>query len=182
MSEFIQQLPTLVGVIVGALGSYAAITRGDRMRFRREQAARWEERRLAVYTEYARVLRQTVSLTYRVAAHLGNDPHPHPLTPAQAVPHFTEAAEARDPAGEALLMLGAPEVVDAARTWVLLVIGMERFLRADTHDPEAWAALLERQRAARETYYAAVRRDLALPPGHSGRWPVTAPPAPRPAA
>lgn len=177
MDEFIRQLPALIGVIIGALGSYVAITRGDRIRFRREQAARWEERRLAVYTEYARVLRQTVSLTYRVAAHLGNDPHPHPLSPEEAVPHFTQAAEARDPAGEALLMLGAPDVVEEARAWVLLVIRMERFLREDTHDPEAWAELLERQRAAREAYYAAVRRDLALPPGHPGRWPVTLPPA-----
>ncbi len=172
--EFIQQLPALLGVIVGALGSYVAITRGDRIRFQREQAARWEERRLAVYTEYARVLKQTVSLTYRVAAHLGNDPHPHPLSPEEAVPHFTQAAEARDPAGEALLMLGSPDVVDQAREWVLLVIRMEQFLRQDTHDPEAWTALLERQRTARQAYYAAVRRDLALPPGHPGQWSVTA--------
>ncbi|MFI1682211.1 hypothetical protein [Streptomyces sp. NPDC020607] len=177
MPEFIQQLPALLGVIIGALGSYVAITRGDRIRFRREQAARWEERRLAVYTEYARVLKLTVSLTYRVAAHLGNDPHPHPLSPEEAVPHFTHASEARDPAGEALLMLGSPEVVDAARDWVLLVIRMEGFLREDTHDPEAWASLLDRQRTARGAYYAAVRRDLELPPGHPGDWSVTAPPA-----
>ncbi|MEU6991256.1 hypothetical protein ABZ953_11430 [Streptomyces sp. NPDC046465] len=177
MPEFIQQLPALLGVIIGALGSYVAITRGDRIRFRREQAARWEERRLAVYTEYARVLKQTVTLTYRVAAHLGNDPHPHPLSPEEAVPHFAQAADARDPAGESLLLLGAAEVVDEARAWVLLVIRMERFLRADTHDPEAWAALLERQRAARQAYYAAVRRDLALPPGHPGQWSVAIPPA-----
>ncbi|MEU1333790.1 hypothetical protein [Streptomyces sp. NPDC005865] len=183
MPEFIQQLPALLGVVIGAVGSYVAITRGDRIRFRREQAARWEERRLTVYTEYARVLKQTVTLTYRVAAHLGNDPHPHPLTPEEAVPHFTQAADARDPAGEALLMLGAPDVVDEGRAWVLTVIAMERFLREDTHDPEAWTALLERQRTARGAYYAAARRDLALPPGHSGRWPVTPPPTtPPPAA
>lgn len=173
MPEFIQQLPALIGVIVGALGSYMAITRGDRIRFQREQAARWEERRLAIYTEYARVLKQSVTLTYRVAAHLGNDPHPHPLSPDEAEPHFTEAADARDPAGEALLMLGAPDVVDKARVWVLTVIEMERFLRDATRDPDAWAGLLERQRAARQGYYAAVRRDLTLPPGHSGQWAVT---------
>lgn len=178
MPEFIQQLPALIGVIIGALGSYAAIMRGDRARFRREQEARWEERRLAVYTEYARVLKQSVTLTYRVAAHLGNDPHPHPLSPEAAAPHFTEAADARDPAGEALLLLGAPDVVEKARAWVVTVIGMERFLREDRRDPVAWAAMLEGQRAAREGYYAAVRRDLALPPGHSGRWPGLAP-APR---
>ncbi len=172
-----QQLPALIGVIIGALGSYVAIMRGDRARFRREQEARWEERRLAVYTEYARVLKQSVTLTYRVAAHLGNDPHPHPLSPEAAERDFTEAADARDPAGEALLLLGAPDVVDKARTWVVAVIEMERFLRADRRDPGAWADLLERQRGAREGYYAAVRRDLALPPGHSGRWAVTGPAA-----
>ncbi|MEV5976919.1 hypothetical protein [Streptomyces sp. NPDC052114] len=175
MPEFIQQLPALIGVIIGALGSYVAIMRGDRIRFRREQAARWEERRLAVYTEYARVLKQTVTLTYRLAAHLGNDPHPHPLSPTDAERQLTEAADARDPAGEALLMLGAPDVVEQARTWVVTVIEMERFLRDGTRDPRAWSDLLERQRGARHGYYAAVRRDLALPPGHSGQWTMPPP-------
>ncbi|WP_367045164.1 hypothetical protein [Streptomyces sp. Je 1-332] len=173
MSDFVQQLPALIGVIVGALGSYLAITRGDRARFQREQAARWEERRLAVYGDYARVVKQTVTLTYRVAAHLGNDPHPHPLTPEEAAPHLAEAAIARDPAGEALLMLGTPDVVDKARVWILTVIEMERFLREGIRDPGAWSALLERQRTSREGYYQAVRRDLALPPGHSGSWSVS---------
>ncbi|MGW2288660.1 hypothetical protein [Streptomyces phaeochromogenes] len=50
MSAFIQQLPALIGVMVGALGSYLAIARGDQIRFRREQTARWEERRLTVYS------------------------------------------------------------------------------------------------------------------------------------
>ncbi|MEU6679489.1 hypothetical protein [Streptomyces sp. NPDC046853] len=175
MSEFMQQLPTLIGVIVGALGSYLAITRGDRARFQREQAARWDERRLAVYGDYARVVKQTVTITYRVASHLGNDPHPHPLSPEEAAPHLAEAAIARDPAGEALLMLGTPDVVDKARVWVLTVVEMERFLRDDIRDPDAWSALLERQRTTREGYYQAVRRDLALPPGHSGSWSMQPP-------
>ncbi|MFI1396063.1 hypothetical protein [Streptomyces sp. NPDC020681] len=170
MSAFIQQLPALIGVLVGALGSYLAITRGDRARFQREQAARWEERRLATYAEYARVLKKSVTLTFRTAAHLGNDPHPHPLSPEEAAAHVAKANEARDPAGEALLMLGTPDVVEKARAWVVIVLEMEQFVRGQTHDPEAWSALLKKQRAAREGYYAAVRRDLALPPGHSGEW------------
>ncbi|MDX3456381.1 hypothetical protein PV396_31310 [Streptomyces sp. ME02-8801-2C] len=172
MSAFIQQLPALMGVVIGALGSYWAVARGDRVRFRREREARWEERRLAVYTEYARALKQSVTLTYRVAASLGNDPHPHPLTPEEAAPLIAEATVARDPYGEALLLLGAPEVVAKAREWVVTLLEMEAFLRARTADPQAWQALLERQRAGREGYYSAVRGDLALPPGHSARWPV----------
>src|SRR5690242_17412072 len=118
MSAFIQQLPALIGVVIGALGSYLAVVRGDQARFRREQAARWEERRLAVYTDYARTLKQAVTLTYRVAAHLGNDPHPHPLSPEEAAPLLAEAGLARDPAGEALLLLGSTAVVEKARVWV----------------------------------------------------------------
>ncbi|MEU6549400.1 hypothetical protein ABZ915_03790 [Streptomyces sp. NPDC046915] len=175
MSAFIQQLPALIGVVIGALGSYLAVVRGDRARFRREQAARWEERRLAVYADYARTLKKAVTLTYRVAAHLGNDPHPHPLSPEQAAPLLAEADLARDPAGEALLLLGSPAVVEKARVWVVTAMEMQRFLRERTHDPEAWQNLLEQQRAGREGYYAAVREDLALPPGHSARWPL--PPA-----
>ncbi|MEU5980015.1 hypothetical protein [Streptomyces sp. NPDC047315] len=172
MTAFVQQLPALIGVVVGAIGSYLAITRGDRARFQREQEARWEERRLALYADYARDLKRSVTLAYRVAAHFGCDSHPHPLTPAEAAPLFAEAADARDASGEALLMLGAQEVVASAREWVTVVMDMEAFLRAGPHDPERWAALPVEQRAARARYYESVRSDLALPTGHSGQWPI----------
>ncbi|MFI1168710.1 hypothetical protein ACH4UM_35405 [Streptomyces sp. NPDC020801] len=179
MSAFIQQLPALIGVVIGALGSYLAVVRSDRARFHRERTARWEERRLAVYAEYARTLKKSVTLTYRVASHLGNDPHPHPLPLTQAESLLAEAALARDPSGEALLMLGSPEVVEKARVWVVVAMEMERFLREGRHEPQVWQTLLERQRAAREGYYAAVRTDLGLPPGHTARWPLPpVPPAP----
>ncbi|GAB7106337.1 hypothetical protein JCM4814A_46510 [Streptomyces phaeofaciens JCM 4814] len=172
MSAFIQQLPALIGVVIGALGSYLAIVRSDGARFRRETAARWEERRLTVYGEYARALKKSVNLTYRVASHLGNDPHPHPLSPQEAEPLLAAATDGRDPAGEALIMLGSRDVVERARVWVTAVMDMERFMREGTRDPAAWQALLERQRAGREGYYTAVREDLALPPGHPARWPT----------
>ncbi|MFD7872744.1 hypothetical protein ACFV5G_01210 [Streptomyces sp. NPDC059766] len=47
---------------------------------------------------------------------------------------------------------------------------MERFVRDRIGDPDGWSALLENQRVAREKYYATARRDVALPPGHSGRF------------
>lgn len=181
MSVFIQQLPALIGVVIGALGSYLAVVRGDRARFRREQVARWEERRLAVYAEYAQSVKKTVTVTYRVAAALGNDPHPDPLTLEDAKPLLADATSRRDPSGEALIMLGSPAVVDRARAWVLTALEMERFVREGREDPQAWQALLERQRAGREGYYTAVRDDLGLPPGHSARWPlaVTSPATPQ---
>lgn len=170
MNALIQQLPALIGVVIGALGSYLAIVRGDRARFQRERDARWEERLLTVYAEYARTLKKSVTLTYRVASHFGNDPHPYPLSPAEAAPLMAEATAEGDPTGEALLLLGSAHVVDKARVWVNALMEMQRFLREETRDPEAWHALMERQREARAGYYSAVRDDLALPPGNSAHW------------
>ncbi|MEU8846529.1 hypothetical protein AB0C70_09885 [Streptomyces sp. NPDC048564] len=172
MSVFIQQLPALIGVVIGALGSYMAVVRGDRMRFRREQTARWEERRLTVYADYAQSVKKTVTVTYRVAARAGVDPYPDPLSLEEAQPLLAAASISRDPSGEALLMLGSREVVEKARVWVVAAMEMERFVREGRDDRAAWQALLERQRAGREGYYAAVRDDLGLPPGHSARWPL----------
>lgn len=174
MSAFIQQLPALIGVVIGALGSYVAVVRGDQVRFRREQAARWEERRLTVYADYAQSVKKTVTVTYRVAAKAGVDPHPDPLTLEEAQPLLADATTRRDPSGEALIMLGSRTVVEKARAWVVTAMEMERFVREGRDDREAWQALLERQRAGREGYYAAVRDDLGLPPGHSARWPLPA--------
>ncbi|MGW6909933.1 MULTISPECIES: hypothetical protein [unclassified Streptomyces] len=172
MSVFIQQLPALIGVVIGALGSYVVVVRGDQARFRREQAARWEERRLAVYGDYARSVKKAVTVAYRVAAERRIGTHPHPLTLDAAQPLLAEANDERDPSGEALIMLGSVAVVEKARAWVTTAMEMERFLRDGGRDREAWQALLERQRAGREGYYTAVREDLGLPPGHSARWPI----------
>ena len=75
MSVFLQQLPALIGVVVGALGSYVVVVRGDRMRFGRERAARWEERRLGVYADYARSVKKTVTVAYRISAGNGIGHH-----------------------------------------------------------------------------------------------------------
>ncbi|MGH2601443.1 MAG: hypothetical protein ACRDJ9_18915, partial [Dehalococcoidia bacterium] len=144
--------------------------RSDRVRFRRERAAYWEDCRLSVYTEYAMSIKRSVSGTYRLAGHFGNDPHPHPLTPEQAYPLLDEAYDARDLAWESLLLLGAPEVVDAARDSAFTLRRTDRFARAGDRRSEEWQALLEAQRVARAGFYDAARRDLALPPGHPGRW------------
>ncbi|WP_119293247.1 hypothetical protein [Streptomyces sp. YIM 130001] len=170
MSALIQQLPALLGVVIGALGSYMVVMLGDDARFRREQASRREDRRLAAYSEFARSLRASVSVMFRAAAQLGSDPHPHPLPLEEAAARLGEAAEARDLAWESVLLFGAAEVVEAAREWAVAVAEMEQAMRTEAHDREGWKALVEKQRVGREGFYAAARRDVSLPAGHSGRW------------
>src|SRR5690348_16220165 len=103
MSALLQQLPALVGVVIGALGSYLTLTLGDRARFRREQAAQWRERRLVAYTDYSRAIKTTISVISRLSAQLGNDPHPDPMAAAEASPRLRRARDARDAAWETML-------------------------------------------------------------------------------
>lgn len=175
MSDFIKQLPALLGVMIGAFGSYVVVMRGDRARFRREHAARWQERQLAAYTDYALTLKKTVTLHRRVAAHLGIDAYPHPLPLTEVTPLLADAADTRSAAGEGLLMLGSPEVVETAHGWALTVMEVEHLLHTPGCTADTWSDQMGKQRAAREKYYTAIRRDMELPPGHSGRWQV--PPA-----
>ena len=55
VSAFLQQLPALIGVVIGALGSYLAVSLGDRARYRRDTAARWRDRRLTTYVAFQQV-------------------------------------------------------------------------------------------------------------------------------
>lgn len=52
MSGITRQLPALIGVVVGALASYLAGAASERARWRREQSARWDDRRAQAYAEY----------------------------------------------------------------------------------------------------------------------------------
>ncbi|WP_435881999.1 hypothetical protein [Streptomyces anulatus] len=144
--------------------------RGDRARFRGEHAARRQEQQLSAYTDYALTLKKTVTLHRRVAAHLGHDGYPHPLPPAEAALLLVDAADGRSAAGEGLLMLGSPDVVDAAHGWALSVMEVADLLPAPGCTADTWLAQIEKQRMAREKYYTAIRRAMGLPPGHSGRW------------
>ncbi|MZD07171.1 hypothetical protein GTW43_19065 [Streptomyces sp. SID5785] len=170
MSDFIKQLPALLGVMIGAFGSYVVVMRGDRARFRREHAARRQEQQMAAYTDYALTLKKTVTLHRRVAAHLGHDSYPHPLPAAEAAPLLLDAADSRSIAGEGLLMLGSPDVVDAAHRWALTIVEVGDLLHAPGCTTDTWSVQIDKQRMAREKYYTAIRHHMGLPPGHSGRW------------
>jgi hypothetical protein len=79
-----------------------------------------------------------------------------------------QTRDTRDVAWEALLLVGAPEVVEAAWTWVSAAARLESFARNQVRDPDRWSILLAAQREARAKVYAAPRRDLGLRPGFSG--------------
>ncbi|WP_030548963.1 hypothetical protein, partial [Streptomyces albus] len=164
MSGFLGQLPALLGVVIGAAGSYVAVTAGERARFRREQKVRWDERRITAYADYARAVKSTTSLLWRAAAHHGADPHPHPLSPDEAEPALAASFDRGDAAWEGVLLLGTADAVAAARRWSAAVREMHRLVRAGGRDPAAWSEAVAAARDARAAFYDAARADLGIPP------------------
>jgi hypothetical protein len=52
MSGTGQQLPALIGVVIGALASFLAGAASERTRWRPERSSRWDERRAQAYADY----------------------------------------------------------------------------------------------------------------------------------
>ena len=68
MPNFLDQLPTLIGVVLGAAGAMAATSLTDRLRWRREQAVRWDQHRLEAYIVFAATLKEIHTLAFRLVA------------------------------------------------------------------------------------------------------------------
>jgi len=64
VQSFIQQMPALIGVLIGAVATYAAKAVTERARWRRAQSVRWDEKRVSVYAEYAHVLKQVITVPF----------------------------------------------------------------------------------------------------------------------
>ena len=66
VQAFLQQLPALVGVMIGALATWAATSAAERAKWRRGQSVRWDEKKLAAYTEYSYAVKQLISAATRL--------------------------------------------------------------------------------------------------------------------
>jgi hypothetical protein len=67
MSGIGQQLPALIGVVIGALASYLAGAATERARWRRERSSRWDEKRAQAYAEYGYAIKNVYVQCMRAA-------------------------------------------------------------------------------------------------------------------
>lgn len=65
---FYNQLPALIGVVVGAGISFAATWWMARMGWRRDQSIRWDERRLSACLDYSNAVKELVTIADRLAS------------------------------------------------------------------------------------------------------------------
>ncbi|MFD5101638.1 hypothetical protein [Streptomyces albidochromogenes] len=169
------QLPALIGVVVGALGSYAVATLTERSRWRRARAERWDEKRFHTYASYATTLKDQLRVAQRIAAARGFADVTDPLDPAEGLAQLAEAESRRAAEWESVLLVGDAESIGAARAWHEAVWNVELYARGLRDGAAGWADAVKQVSHARDTFYACARRDLGIagPPPPSGNWPRT---------
>lgn len=59
LRNLLEQLPALIGVLLGALGTYSVTALTERKRWQRQLTVRWDERRVIAYMEYAHAIKKS---------------------------------------------------------------------------------------------------------------------------
>jgi hypothetical protein len=176
MANFVQQLPALIGVVVGAMASYLVSNATEHGRWQRQQSTRWDEKRAQAYADYGYAVKNVYYLCGRIVNYRGLGPVSEQMDVTEALGELGRLASERTAKWESVLLLGNPETVAAAREWHRTVWPMQRFVRDDHTDVTEWNALFDNAAAARERFYDAARRDLGIRSGHLPPWDRWEPP------
>jgi hypothetical protein len=165
-NPLVQQLPALVGVAVGALATYATTALGERARWRRDRAARWDAARMRAYAEYGDAVKKVSHIASRIAAGRGLPHSVEPLAPStEAMETLSNAGGDRARAWEPVLLLGDPETVSAARAWHQAVWRLEWYAAGRLTAADQWEPAMRATEVARDWFYGCARKDLGVSGG-----------------
>lgn len=170
---FGDQFPALIGVVVGAAGSYLAASLTERSRWRRTRAERWDEKKFATYASYANALKAQIRIAERIGSARGFAHMTDPLEPTEGLAQLGEAESRRAAEWESVLLVGDAETIGAARAWHEAVWNLELYARGLRENPAGWGSAIRQLSQARDAFYLCARRDLGItgPPPPSGNWP-----------
>jgi hypothetical protein len=168
MVQLLNQVLVLLGVIIGALGSYLATAATERARWRRALDSRWDDRRVEAYASYAQSVKRLINIAGRIAAGRGLGGDDEPLAPTQENLDLLAGAEAeRARQWEAVLLLGHPETVAAGRNWHERAWKLEWYARARIKGSNSdWQAARAAVDVARHVFYESARNDLRVSGGN----------------
>jgi hypothetical protein len=173
MASVVQQLPALIGVVVGALASYLVSTAAERRRWQRQQSTRWDDKRAQAYVEYGNAVKSVFYKCGTITNFRGLGLMYQQIDETTELSELGRLASERSAKWESLLLLGDTGTLLAAREWHRHVGEMQKFVRNNRTDVGEWKTLFVDVDAARTRFYEAARRDLGirggpLPPG--GPW------------
>jgi len=158
------EIAALVGVVLGATLSFAATYMADRASWLRNQAVRWDERRLSAYADYSFAVKDTVALAARLAAGRGLDTSFEPLDSDQDnISKLAEAGARRTMASETLRLLADADTMAAAGEMTKCANELGGFARGKTQgDSLDWHRAYARYENARDRYITYARNSLKV--------------------
>lgn len=150
----------IAGVLLGGLVTFS----NDRAKWQRERAARWDERRLAAFVDYAAAVKREVHLCIRMAASMNlGTMDEAPLDKVEGVPLLNATEERRADAFEGLLLLADKETILAARAWHESVWRLRDTVNGTrTVDQETFMSLFRATGVARDGFHLAARESLSV--------------------
>lgn len=165
MDALLTQLPAMVGVLIGVVGTLVTTTVADAARWRREQRVRFDARLLDVSAEYAAAIREIMQTLASVTVHVRPGDRSPPLTPEAGKVILEAATRRRMLAWESLCLVADDATVAAGGALWAAVDPLEHTVRdLATFDPDDWEPLDRAVRTRQKEFYQAVRRGLAIGP------------------
>ena len=165
MDALLTQLPAMVGVLIGVVGTLVTTTVADAARWRREQRVRFDARVLDVGAEYAAAIREIMQALASVTVHVRPGDRSPPLTPEQGKVILEAATRRRMLAWETLCLVADDATVAAGGALWAAADPLEHAVRdLETFDPDDWEPLDRVVRARQKDFYQAVRQSLAIGP------------------
>jgi hypothetical protein len=159
-----EQLPALLGVITGAVLSYAFTSVSERGRWKRGLSIRWDERRLTAYIEFANAVKISANIVVLILAEKGVLTANTGLTESEGLAMLSDAEGERSLKFDGVLMLGDTATITAATELSRRVWRLHSFARGELRvDVEIWAEAFEEYRRARIDFYHAARRSMGVP-------------------
>jgi hypothetical protein len=162
VTALLAQLPALVGVVVGTLGTLLVTGVADHARWRRDQSVRWDQRRLEAYVEYARALKEIHLLTFRLSASRRPRAKTPPIDHEAGLELLAQAEAHRTKMWETVLLMGDPVTVTAARQWRDAIWQLELLASDQAGDGAGWMPAVRAADQARDEFYAAARASLGV--------------------
>ncbi|WP_241563421.1 hypothetical protein [Micromonospora costi] len=149
-------------MLVGTAGTIVATTVGERVRWRRNQTVRWDERRLEAYVDFTRAVKEIHAVaTQMLASHRPESLRPS-LDRETGLARLAEGDVRHTLTWEEVLLLGDEETVRAAAAWRRAVRDIERAARALPNPPTDLPELIRRADEGRDRFYRAARASLAI--------------------
>lgn len=175
MENFLNQLPAILGVIVGVLGTLLATNLTDKARWRRDREVRWDVRRLDAYVALAATVKEVHALALRISAPQRPHSRSWPIAREQGLGLLVEANARRTQAWEAVLLLGDESTVIAARVWQDAVAFEQHLCGGDSIDAAKWQSAVEAVDRARDHFYSAARESIGVNGGSVAQSPFLHP-------